>query len=55
MEEIKGKHPLVIQKGGKIATEITAAGKWWPAEEYHQQYLDRNPGGYECPSHKVWW
>ena len=51
MEEIKDKHPLVKQ-GGKIATEITEAGKWWSAEEYHQQYLDNNPSGYTCPTHR---
>ncbi|KEZ45898.1 putative peptide methionine sulfoxide reductase [Scedosporium apiospermum] len=39
--------------GGKIATEIVKAGRWYDAEEYHQLYLDRNPGGYECPSHFV--
>ncbi|KAF1833880.1 peptide methionine sulfoxide reductase msrB/msrA [Decorospora gaudefroyi] len=37
-------------KGG-VATEILQAGRWWDAEEYHQLYLDHNPGGYECPSH----
>ncbi|KAI0881623.1 PMSR-domain-containing protein [Annulohypoxylon maeteangense] len=37
-------------KGG-IATEIAPAGRWWDAEEYHQQYLHHNPSGYECPSH----
>lgn len=36
---------------GKIVTEILPANQWWDAEEYHQLYLDRNPGGYECPSH----
>lgn len=36
---------------GAVATEILPAGKWWDAEEYHQLYLDHNPGGYECPSH----
>jgi len=36
---------------GKIVTEILPAKQWWDAEEYHQLYLDRNPGGYECPSH----
>lgn len=51
MEEIKDKHPLVKQ-GGKIATEITEAGKWWSAEDYHQQYLDNNPSGYTCPTHR---
>lgn len=35
---------------GKIVTEILPAGKWWKAEDYHQQYLHDNPGGYECPS-----
>ncbi|KAI9781295.1 MAG: Peptide-methionine (S)-S-oxide reductase [Geoglossum umbratile] len=39
--------------GGKIVTELAPAGKWWDAEEYHQQYLDKNPGGYECPSHYI--
>ena len=31
-----------------IVTEITEAGPWWPAEEYHQDYLLKNPGGYSC-------
>ena len=38
---------------GKVTTEVLEAGKWWDAEEYHQLYLDRNPGGYECPAHYV--
>jgi peptide-methionine (S)-S-oxide reductase len=37
-------------KGG-VVTEILPAGQWWDAEQYHQLYLDNNPGGYECPSH----
>ena len=31
-----------------IATEIVAAGTWWPAEAYHQKYLVKHPGGYTC-------
>jgi methionine-S-sulfoxide reductase len=31
-----------------VVTEITAAGPWWTAEEYHQDYLVKNPGGYTC-------
>jgi peptide methionine sulfoxide reductase msrA/msrB len=31
-----------------IVTEITAAGPWWKAEEYHQDYLVKHPGGYTC-------
>ncbi|KAL1879218.1 Peptide methionine sulfoxide reductase [Diaporthe australafricana] len=37
--------------GGKIATEVIAAGQWWDAEDYHQLYLDKNPFGYQCPTH----
>ncbi|MEL6348374.1 MAG: peptide-methionine (S)-S-oxide reductase, partial [Myxococcota bacterium] len=29
-----------------ITTEITDAGTFYYAEDYHQQYLDKNPGGY---------
>ncbi|GEQ68166.1 hypothetical protein JCM33374_g1833 [Metschnikowia sp. JCM 33374] len=35
----------------KIATEIELIKSWYDAEDYHQKYLDRNPGGYECPTH----
>ncbi|MFZ5480106.1 MAG: peptide-methionine (S)-S-oxide reductase MsrA [Myxococcota bacterium] len=31
---------------GPITTEIAAAGEFWYAEEYHQQYLSKNPLGY---------
>ena len=31
-----------------IVTEITPAGPWWKAEDYHQDYLVKNPGGYTC-------
>jgi len=37
---------------GEIVTEIkSAAGKiFFPAEEYHQRYLEKNPNGYDCHS-----
>ncbi|MDO8841214.1 peptide-methionine (S)-S-oxide reductase MsrA [Methanocalculus sp.] len=28
--------------GGRIVTEILPADRFWPAEEYHQQYFRRN-------------
>jgi methionine-S-sulfoxide reductase len=31
-----------------VVTEITAASTWYPAEEYHQDYLQKNPNGYTC-------
>ena len=31
---------------GEITTEIAAAGPFYYAEDYHQQYLHKNPGGY---------
>jgi peptide-methionine (S)-S-oxide reductase len=37
---------LAARGMGSITTEIAEAGPFYPAEEYHQQYLDKNPGGY---------
>ena len=31
---------------GEITTEIAPAGPFYYAEDYHQQYLDKNPDGY---------
>jgi peptide-methionine (S)-S-oxide reductase len=31
---------------GRISTEIVPAGEFYYAEDYHQQYLAKNPGGY---------
>ena len=31
---------------GPVTTEITEAGEFYLAEEYHQQYLEANPRGY---------
>ncbi len=39
--------PLLTKAGyGEITTEILAAPTFYYAEEYHQQYLAKNPGGY---------
>ncbi|KAJ7767189.1 peptide methionine sulfoxide reductase [Mycena metata] len=52
-EEVQAKH--FTPKGTKIATQIHSAGPWWDAEDYHQLYLFRNPGGYQCPTHRLHW
>jgi peptide-methionine (S)-S-oxide reductase len=49
---------LVAAGRGVVTTEIAARGAYYMAEEYHQQYLAKNPGGYcniggtgiTCPS-----
>jgi peptide-methionine (S)-S-oxide reductase len=39
--------PSLEQAGyGAITTEIAEAGPFYYAEDYHQQYLAKNPGGY---------
>jgi methionine-S-sulfoxide reductase len=41
-----------VDKSGKwkkpIVTQIVKAGPWFKAEDYHQDYLVNNPGGYTC-------
>jgi len=47
-EEVKRK----VDASGKwprpIVTEITKASDFYTAEDYHQDYLEKNPGGYTC-------
>ena len=31
-----------------ITTSIEPAGTWYSAEDYHQDYLRKHPGGYSC-------
>jgi peptide-methionine (S)-S-oxide reductase len=35
---------------GEITTEITPLSEFYYAEDYHQQYLGKNPNGYDCHS-----
>ncbi|MGA2366152.1 MAG: peptide-methionine (S)-S-oxide reductase MsrA [Steroidobacteraceae bacterium] len=41
---------LTAAHRGTITTQILAAPPFFYAEDYHQQYLAKNPGGY-CPDH----
>ena len=39
--------PMLAERGyGPITTEIAAAGPFYYAEDYHQQYLHKVPNGY---------
>jgi len=31
---------------GPIVTEVNRGGRFWPAEEYHQRYFEKNGGGF---------
>lgn len=31
-----------------IVTEVVPASNWYKAEDYHQDFLQKNPGGYTC-------
>lgn len=33
---------------GKVVTEVAPVGDFWQAEDYHQDYLVKNPNGYTC-------
>jgi peptide methionine sulfoxide reductase msrA/msrB len=41
-----------VDRSGKwkapVVTAISPAGDWWRAEEEHQDYLVKHPGGYTC-------
>ena len=40
--DASGKYP------NRIVTQVLPAGTFYEAEDYHQDYLVKNPGGYTC-------
>lgn len=42
----------IVNKSGKwknpVVTTLELLNKFWPAEGYHQDYLQKNPNGYTC-------
>jgi methionine-S-sulfoxide reductase len=47
-EKVKAKVDASGKWKSRVVTEIVPAAKWWKAEDYHQDYLQKNPGGYTC-------
>ncbi len=47
-ERVKAEWDASGRWKGPIVTEIADAGPFWAAEDYHQDYLEKNPGGYTC-------
>ena len=47
-ERVKAKLEESKKFNRPITTEITQASKFYSAEDYHQKYLVKNPGGYTC-------
>ncbi len=50
--ETKDEYQKLLNKAGygKITTQIEPLDKFYDAEDYHQNYLQKNPNGY-CPNH----
>ena len=42
----------IVNESGRwpnpVVTRLEPLGSFWPAEDYHQDYLEKNPGGYTC-------
>lgn len=47
-EQVKARFDKSGRFKKPIVTEITKASQFYPAEDYHQKYLIKNPGGYNC-------
>jgi peptide methionine sulfoxide reductase msrA/msrB len=47
-EAVKAKVDASGTWSAPIVTEIKAAGEFTSAEDYHQDYLQKDPGGYTC-------
>ena len=54
-----GGEPRLLEKlraahgaDAKVVTTVEKATEFWPAEDYHQQYLEANPDGY-C-NHRIY-
>ena len=47
-KEVKQQVDVSGKWKAPVVTEIVTAPTWYPAEDYHQDYLQKNPNGYTC-------
>jgi peptide-methionine (S)-S-oxide reductase len=47
-EKVRDRVQAAKAWSGDIVTEIVEANDFYNAESYHQDYLQKNPGGYTC-------
>lgn len=47
-EQVVGEEDASGRWPRPVVTEVADLGRFWPAEDYHQDYLDKNPHGYNC-------
>lgn len=47
-EKVKARVDKSGAWGKPVVTKIEKAEEFWTAEEYHQDYLQKNPNGYTC-------
>ena len=51
-KEIAQEMIEIVDESGRwnepVVTTLEPLTRFWPAEDYHQDYLERNPGGYTC-------
>lgn len=50
-EKVKQEVQAKFYPSKKVVTEVVPAGTFWMAEASHQHYLEKNPSGYQCPTH----